>query len=633
MSNPEIITIAVGAVAFLVGVLFTYAVQQSRISQVRREQEAHRSDLHERELEAQEAKQAMEAVQQSLSEERQRSQGLAASLEEEKALNQSLRLQEATNTEALSGAKRELETQQTSARQQQASMQSQLDDVRDAMKQEQSAKEALGEEVSRLKATLSDRESRLESRAKTLQDTQERLEAAETELRQYQQNAQQRIDDAQKVLAQTREALGSAQSDLKSTTANLQEAKNQRDEAQKHLHEVQEAHHALKKAHGELMTRTEEKEAQFARQLQWMEESKQQLKVEFENLANELLDQKGKAFSSLSERNLQELLKPFQSEIKGFREKVETLHTQETEQRASLRTELKHLQQLNRDITDQAAQLTEALKGQKKVQGNWGELMLENVLDSAGLRPGEDYQRERSFDTEDGKRRPDAVIYLPQGRHMVIDAKTSLVAYMDFVNAEDDLSRQQALANHARAVSSRIEELADKHYYDLPGLNSPEVVVMFIPMESAYIEALRHDSTLYQRAIERNVLVATPTTLLTSLNIVSQLWRFENQSRHSAELARKAERFYNKLATFLESMQDVGKKLDGARTSYDKALGQLVNGKGNLIKQATEFQELGVAVKKELPAEIVERAKLEVGTASAETGRLPQLDTEVQESQ
>lgn len=409
------------------------------------------------------------------------------------------------------------------------------------------------------------------------------------------------------------------------------EVETQREAVQtrtRELERLREAYYALKQTHGELSTRLEEKEANFSRQLQWMEESKQQLKVEFENLANELLEQKGKAFSSLSERNLLGLLKPFQEEMKGFREKVETLHTQETAQRASLTTELKHLQQLNRDITDQAARLTEALKGQKKVQGNWGELMLENVLDSAGLRPGEDYQRERSFTTEEGKRRPDALVYLPQGRHLVIDAKTSLVAYLEYVNAEDELTRRQSLASHALAVGARIEELADKHYYDLPGLNSPEVVIMFIPVESAYIEALRHDSTLFQRAIERNVLVATPTTLLTSLNIVSQLWRFENQSRHSAELAKKAERFYHKLGSFLESLQDVGRKLDGARISYDRALGQLVNGKGNLIKQASEFQELGVAVKKELPAEIVERARLEVGTPAAEEGGGQALQTE-----
>jgi DNA recombination protein RmuC len=205
------------------------------------------------------------------------------------------------------------------------------------------------------------------------------------------------------------------------------------------------------------------------------------------------------------------------------------------------------------------------------------------------------------------------IVYLPQQKHLIIDAKTSLAAYTRYVNAENDLERQQALEEHAQAVSARISELADRDYYKLPGLNSPEVVIMFIPIESAYVEALRFDNTLYQRAIERNVLVATPTTLLTSLNIVRQLWRFEDQNKHTAELANRAERFYSKLNNFLTSMQEVGKQLDKAKGSYEKAFSQLYSGKGNLIKQASEFKDLGVSVQKELPDELIELALLEVG--------------------
>ncbi|MBZ0329041.1 DNA recombination protein RmuC [Halomonas sp. ANAO-440] len=385
----------------------------------------------------------------------------------------------------------------------------------------------------------------------------------------------------------------------------LAERERRLDESQRMLGEVQISE-------ARLATTLEQKQQHFAEQLTLLRDSRDQLKQEFENLANEILERKGKAFSELSQKHISGLLQPIQSEMKGFREKVESIHRFDTEQRASLRTELKHLQGLNREITDQADRLTRALQGQKKVQGNWGELMLENVLEGSGLRAGKDYQREVSFATEEGRRRPDAIVYLPQGKHLVIDAKTSLSAYVRYVNADGEVARGQALAEHARAVGDRITELADKHYYDLPGLNSPEVVVMFIPMESAYVEALKFDETLFQRAIENNVLVATPTTLLTSLNIVRQLWRFEDQSRHSVELASRAEKFYNKLRLFLESMEDVGRKLDGARDSYDRAMGQLVNGRANLIKQTAEFQELGVAVKKELPAELVERARLEL---------------------
>lgn len=378
------------------------------------------------------------------------------------------------------------------------------------------------------------------------------------------------------------------------------------------LETLRERYQTLSQEHQRLITTLEHKEAHFRQQHEQLDSHRAQLKQEFANLANEVLEQKGKAFGELSEKNINGLLKPIQSEMQGFREKIERLHHQDTQQHASLRTELQMLQHLNREITDQASRLSDALQGQKKTQGNWGELMLENVLEGSGLRAGTDYRREPSFNTEDGRRRPDAIIYLPRSRHLVIDAKTSLVAYVRYVNAEDDATCSQALAEHSRAVSDRIDELADKHYYDLPGLNSPEVVVMFIPVESAYVAAMKYDESLFQRAIERNVLVATPTTLLTSLNIVRQLWRHEDQSRHSVELARRAERVHTKLRGFLESMQDVGKRLDGARGSYDKAMSQLVDGKGNLIKQADDFRELGVAVRKELPPELVERARLEL---------------------
>ncbi|HDY92522.1 MAG TPA: DNA recombination protein RmuC, partial [Pseudoalteromonas sp.] len=301
-----------------------------------------------------------------------------------------------------------------------------------------------------------------------------------------------------------------------------------------------------------------------------------------------------------------------QGELKGFREKMESIHVEDIKQRTALKTELLHLQAKSQAITDQADKLSNALQGQKKTQGNWGELMLENVLDSAGLRAGVDYKREVSFNTEDGRLRPDVVVYLPQGRHLVIDAKTSLNAYTRYVNAENELDANQAIKEHVNAVTARINELASKSYDRLPGINSPEVVVMFVPIESAFVEALKYQSDIYQQAIEKNILVATPTTLLTSLNIVKQLWRFEEQTKYSKELANRAERFYNKLNGFLLSMEGVGKQLDKAKESYDKAFSQLYRGKGNLIKQASEFKELGVSVQKELPNESVERAQLEL---------------------
>ncbi|GAA0796069.1 DNA recombination protein RmuC [Marinobacterium sediminicola] len=443
---------------------------------------------------------------------------------------------------------------------------------------------------------------------------------------QLQQQAEQLQDEAdmlrdqslslQQEQGQLQVELGRLQTRAEERDQTLQQYQTWWQQEQQRYQQLQAEFQQLQSEHSALSSRREQQELHFREQLRQLEQSRELLKKEFEQLAAEILERKGKAFTQMSEQSLNQLLNPIQHEMKGFREKVEHIHLRETEQRVQLRTELQNLQQLNKAITDQAEKLTTALQGQKKVQGNWGELMLENVLDNAGLRLGHDYRREVSINTEEGRQRPDAIVYLPGDKHLIIDAKTSLAAYTRYVNAEQESERQQALREHARAVSDRIKELAERRYDKLPGLNSPEIVIMFIPVESAYVEALKADETLYQRALEQNVLVATPTTLLTSLNIVRQLWRFEDQSRHTAELAERAEKFYNKLNSFLTSMQDVGKKLDGARASYDRAFAQLYSGRGNLIKQAAEFKDLGVSVQKELPAELVDKARLELDSGA-----------------
>lgn len=421
---------------------------------------------------------------------------------------------------------------------------------------------------------------------------------------------------SQQIVTRQHIQLGKLETERELLLDRLDEYDQLRNKQEDEFNQIQRKHTELLRQHAALSTSLDEKQLHFNEQLQLLSDSRETLKKEFENLANEILERKGKAFKELNQESIYHLLKPVQTEMQGFRQKVESIHVEELKQRSELRAELINLQNLNRQITDQADRLTNALQGQKKMQGNWGELMLENVLDNSGLRLGDDYEREVSFTTAEGRQRPDVIVYLPQNKHLIIDAKTSLAAYTRYVNAENELESRQALTEHAQAVAARINELADRDYYKLPGLNSPEVVIMFIPIESAYVEALKYDNTLYQRAIERNVLVATPTTLLTSLNIVRQLWRFEDQNKHTAELANRAERFYSKLNNFLLSMQDVGKQLDKAKGSYEKAFSQLYSGKGNLIKQAAEFKDLGVSVQKELPEELTELAQLEVGDLS-----------------
>lgn len=463
------------------------------------------------------------------------------------------------------------------------------------------AQETAAKLQEQLASNMANFTERLSERDQQREKLETRLSSVET---QHKHTASQ--------LGETRELFAQVQAQLHEKQNELSSYKTWWETTCADLKAANERYAILENAHVKLNTSLLEKQQSFDAQFKQLNENRESLTKEFERLANEVLERKGKAFKELNQESINNLIAPLQTEMKGFRSRIEDIHTKDAEQRVELRTELKNLQVLNKDITDQAEKLTTALRGQKKVQGNWGELMLENVLDSSGLRLGTDYKREVSFNTEDGRQRPDAIVYLPQNKHMIIDAKTSLVAYTDYINAEDDLVRAQALAAHTAAVSARINELADRDYHRLAGLNSPEVVIMFIPIESAYVEALRHDESLFQRAIERNILVATPTTLLTSLKIVKQLWSFEDRNKHTAELASRAQKFYEKLNGFLTSMQAVGTQLDKAKETYSKALGQLYNGKGNLIKQASEFRELGVSVQKELPAELLERAKLEL---------------------
>jgi DNA recombination protein RmuC len=363
-------------------------------------------------------------------------------------------------------------------------------------------------------------------------------------------------------------------------------------------------------------TRLEEERKQTEEKItllrEMTESGKKALTEEFQNLANSILEDKTKRFSEQNLESLGQVLTPFRERLNEFKSRVEEIHYQDAQQQAALKAELAQLKELNRQMSEEAHDLATALKGHAKKQGNWGELVLENVLARSGLQLGRDYRREVSFTTDDGKRRPDVIVYLPQKKHLIVDAKVSLNAYTRYVNAEDELERKQALKEHVQAIADRIAELSDRRYFELDDLNSPEMVFMFIPVESAFVEALRADETLFQQALQQNVLVATPTTLLTSLNIVRQLWRHENQNIHSAKLADSAAQLYKKLAGFIKSMEELGRKLDSAKAAYQSAFGQFYSGPGNVIKRARDFEQLGVAVQKALPQGLVDKADLEL---------------------
>ncbi len=414
-------------------------------------------------------------------------------------------------------------------------------------------------------------------------------------------------------LALKNQAFDQIEQQQQQTLLALDELKQRNNELQQSLHTGEKANQALAM---ELEKERELSEQKF----QQFEENRKQLKMEFENLANEILKSSQSQFSQQSREGLDLFLKPFRQQVNDFKTRVEEIHSKELTQRAELKTELKQLHELNRQMTEEANNLSTALKGEKKTQGNWGELILENVLDRSGLIAGKDYKREVSFNTDDGRRRPDVIVYLPEEKHLVIDAKVSLNAYTRFVNAEDETERSLAIKEHVAAFAQRMSELSEKNYFELPGIKSPEMVFMFVPIESAFVEAIKADEQLFHAAIDKRILITTPTTLLTSLNIVRQLWRFEDQNKHTAKLADTASGVYNQLRLFLESMDHLGDQLDKAQNIYKKARDQLASGKGNLVKRVAEFEKLGIAVKKEMPEAFVEQASLEMATLESSDG-------------
>ncbi|PCI44783.1 MAG: DNA recombination protein RmuC [Moraxellaceae bacterium] len=496
--------------------------------------------------------------------------------------------------------------------------------------------ETLRQRKSELETRLQNFEVKAESSLQGMHEAEKQNQSAQTELQESRKQQTdlvvrlQQADEALKAAREHHSKQQQQQADLGKTSKafevkaeeaqqKVNESKTERRVLEGKYETLQNQYSGLLSEFTELKTSLEERENSHAKQLALFEEQKQALSEQFKVLANDILDTKTKALQESSKLSLSAMMNPFQQSIDGFKKEVQDIHHRETAQRSELKKELETLKELNQKITTEAHELSTALRGQKKLQGNWGELVLENVLDRSGLQLGKDYKREVSFTTEEGRQRPDAVVYLPQDKHLIIDAKVSLNAYTRFINSEDEAERKAALSEHVKAMGDRIKELADRDYYKLPGLNSPEMVFMFVPIESAFVEALKADETLFQTAIENNVLVATPTTLLTSLNIVRQLWRYEDQNKHTAALAQKADGVFRKLNNFLRSFEGIKKGLDKASEAYSNAEGQLVSGKGNLVKQVGDFKNLAPAIKAELPSYFTDKAGLEIDYIAVES--------------
>ncbi len=340
-----------------------------------------------------------------------------------------------------------------------------------------------------------------------------------------------------------------------------------------------------------------------------VEKLQEKFTKEFENLANKILDEKSTKFTEQNKENIKTILNPLQEKIKLFEDKVDKTHKESIDYHAALRQQILGLKELNLQMSKEAINLTKALKGDSKTQGNWGELVLERVLEKSGLEKDREYHMQQSFTTEEGKRvLPDVVINLPDNKKMIVDSKVSLTAYEQFANTDDEVEKERFLKEHVASLKRHVDQLSEKKYEDLYKIDSPDFVLLFVPIEPAFAVALNFDTTLYNKAFEKNIVIVTPTTLLATLRTIDTMWNNEKQQRNAIEIARQAGALYDKFDGLLKDLIGIGKKIDASKTDYNAAMNKLVEGKGNLITSVEKIKKLGAKAKKSLPDAILDRA-------------------------
>ncbi|MBU3558177.1 DNA recombination protein RmuC [Polynucleobacter sp. Nonnen-W13] len=338
-----------------------------------------------------------------------------------------------------------------------------------------------------------------------------------------------------------------------------------------------------------------------------LNEAKEALTSQFKNLANEILEDKSKRFTEQNVASLDALLKPLQTKLSEFKEQVNTSYGNEARERFALKSEIERLANLNLRMSDETRSLTQALKGDSKVQGNWGELVLESILESSGLRKGEEYLVQDSHTQIDGSRlQPDVVVKLPEGRSLVVDSKVSITAYSRHAQATDPTVSEQELAAHIQSLRQHIQGLSSKNYSSLYGIGSVDFVLMFVPIEPAFLLALKTAPNLYQEALAKNIVLVSPSTLMATLRTVAHLWRQDHQNRNALEIAKQCGTLYDKFVGFVDDLEKLGQRLDQAQTSYHDAFNKLKSGKGNLIRSAEKVRELGVKPSKNLSTPLIE---------------------------
>ncbi len=367
-----------------------------------------------------------------------------------------------------------------------------------------------------------------------------------------------------------------------------------------------------KTENAQLQTRMEEQLKNTEEKLKLLLDAELRLNTQFENLAGKIFDDRSKQFTEHHKTSLDHIVTPLREQLGEFKQRIETVYDNENKDRISLREEIVSLRRDTAQMNQEALNLTRALKGDKKTQGNWGEMILETVLEKSGLRKGIEYETQGAFRDEDNRLfKPDVIVRLPEDKDVVIDSKVSLLAYERYCSAEDEQERILALKQHTEAVREHIKGLSNKDYSGLKGLRTLDFVLLFMPIEAAFIAAFQADERLFTDAFEHKIIVVTPTTLLATLRTIENIWRYERQNENARAIADKAGIVYDKIRGFVDDLDKLGKQLSTVHTTYDGVMNKLTQGNGNLIRQASSFVDLGVKVKKTLSKSITEQAGLD----------------------
>ncbi|MGR9117012.1 MAG: DNA recombination protein RmuC [Gammaproteobacteria bacterium] len=365
-------------------------------------------------------------------------------------------------------------------------------------------------------------------------------------------------------------------------------------------------------ANADLQARLDEQAKSSAEKLRLLQQAENQLKIQFEHLATRIFEERSKQLNEHNKTSMEHIVTPLKQQLGDFKQRIESIYDSETKDRISLRQEIVSLRRDTEKMNQEALNLTRALKGSKKTQGNWGEMILEKVLERSGLRKGIEYETQGAFRDGDNKLfKPDVIVRLPENKDVVIDSKVSLLAYETYCSTEDEQERASALKAHTEAVREHIKGLSGKDYSSLKGLRSLDFVLLFMPIEAAFVTAFQSDENLFNDAFEHKIVVVTPTTLLATLRTIDNIWRYERQNENARVIADKAGALYDKIRGFIEDLDKLGKQLTTVHHTYDGIMNKLTTGQGNLIRQASSFVDLGVKVKKEFPKSLTDLAGVE----------------------